>query len=148
MLYTQTTIIAVYVLQFTSPPPNSYNAFKFQLQHGNLNQQLSATSHLLCATCAGNHSILYSELHSPNGDCVTYTLLCRSDHIDPNQSHLGGENSSLPYQYVQCSQLHALHRPHRWSGQLVSLRRSEGAVQRLPARALWHLSWSHPVHGL
>ena len=32
---------------------HSYNAFKFQLQHGNLDQQLSAASHLLCATCAG-----------------------------------------------------------------------------------------------
>ena len=36
----------------------SYNAFKFQLQHGNLDHQLSAASHMLCATCAGTVTAL------------------------------------------------------------------------------------------
>ena len=31
----------------------SYNAFKFHTQGGDVNQQLSAVMHLLCASCAG-----------------------------------------------------------------------------------------------
>ena len=87
----------------------SYNAFKFQLQQGDINHQLSATSHLMCATCAGNP---YTPFTVSPVIAFTPFLLYRGNHVDPNQSHMGSEDSSLPHKYYQCSQLHALHRPH------------------------------------
>lgn len=37
-----------------SPSLTSYNAMKYTLQNGNVNHSLPATTHLLCAMCAGN----------------------------------------------------------------------------------------------
>ena len=59
-----------------TPIPNSYNAFKFHLQHGNIDQQLSATSHLLCATCAGNSFPVhqYQDYNPFRAGVITLTL--------------------------------------------------------------------------
>ena len=64
--YTHTHTYHIYITLIlqthTHTHTHSYNALKFHIQEGDRNHQLSAATHLLCASCAGKRA-LFPRLH-------------------------------------------------------------------------------------
>ncbi len=67
-----------YTHPHTLPRYCSYNALKFHFQAGDVNQQLSASSHLLCASLSGQSNLTHTKLQNKH---VLFLLFLASCNI-------------------------------------------------------------------